>query len=69
MEHCAICKNHIMDKCIDCEEKKEGKEGKVSCPQQWGKCGHAYHEHCISQWVKSKQLCPLDNKPWEKQDK
>ncbi|CAD8093838.1 unnamed protein product [Paramecium sonneborni] len=65
VEHCAICKNHIMEKCIECE----GKDQKEICNTQQGKCGHAYHEHCIRQWLKTKNTCPLDNKQWEEEKK
>ena len=57
-----------MEKCIECEGK-DTKELKEGCVLQWGVCGHAYHDHCIRQWLKSKHTCPLDNKPWEEDKK
>lgn len=35
------------------------------CGVAWGKCNHAFHLHCISRWLKSRNVCPLDNSKWE----
>ncbi|GME96787.1 hypothetical protein B5S32_g1427 [[Candida] boidinii] len=60
-ETCAICRNHLMEPCIDCA----GKDSRNKCPRATGVCNHSFHLHCISQWIKSRNVCPLDNSEWE----
>ncbi|MES1905005.1 MAG: RING-box protein hrt1, partial [Paramarteilia canceri] len=47
-----------------------------SCVVVWGKCEvieknlslkfkHAFHSHCMNEWLKKRLTCPLDNKNWE----
>ncbi|OIR59026.1 MAG: RING-box protein 1 [Amphiamblys sp. WSBS2006] len=60
VENCAICRNHIMESCIDCQTY----EGSVECAVSWGECNHAFHTHCISKWLGTRNVCPLDNKAW-----
>ena len=60
VDKCAICRNYIMDICIECQTEEKVMECRVA----WGACNHAFHAHCISQWLKSKKICPLDAKPW-----
>ncbi|UYV79684.1 RBX1 [Cordylochernes scorpioides] len=68
VDNCAICRNHIMELCISCQSNtanqtttKEGDE----CTVAWGKCNHAFHFHCISKWLKNRNVCPLDNNEWD----
>lgn len=63
VETCAICKNHIMEPCIDCQANASGTQ--ADCNVAWGKCNHAFHFHCINRWLKSRNTCPLDSKDWE----
>lgn len=63
VDNCAICRNHVMEPCIECQAKGQG--GSAGCTVAWGRCNHAFHFHCISRWLKTRQVCPLDNTPWD----
>lgn len=60
---CAICKSNIMSSCIECQVKNMN-EVNNDCTISWGECNHVYHFHCISKWLKTRNVCPLDNLEW-----
>jgi RING-box protein 1 len=60
-DSCGICKNNITDKCIECIADLHTDN---TCSIVWGICGHMYHVHCITHWLKSRNVCPLCNDNW-----
>ncbi|CAG2173780.1 unnamed protein product [Oppiella nova] len=67
VDNCAICRNNIMELCIECQAQygSGGDPGAESCTVAQGVCNHGFHFHCISRWLKTRAVCPLDNTEWE----
>ena len=63
VETCAICRNPIMDLCIECQANSQNTQAS-ECSIAWGVCNHAFHNHCISKWLQTRNVCPLDNGVW-----
>ncbi|EDK43882.1 RING-box protein HRT1 [Lodderomyces elongisporus NRRL YB-4239] len=63
IENCAICRNHLMEPCIECQPNSMANGGE-ECIAAWGMCNHAFHLHCIKRWLKTRNACPLDNTEW-----
>jgi hypothetical protein len=58
-DECVIC----LGSCEACGDTEN------SMPQQWRRlrCGHHFHEHCIFEWFKKSQRCPMCRRHiWEK---
>ena len=57
---CPICEDGLLEKCTHCRDKQD----EVCCPAG-GKCKHVFHFHCIREWLKTNQVCPVCNIKWE----
>ncbi|KAK2962100.1 putative RING-box protein [Blattamonas nauphoetae] len=64
VDTCAICRNHLMEVCIECQAAGSSID---NCKIAWGTCNHAFHQHCVDRWLKTKKACPLCYSDWETQ--
>ncbi|OVA15250.1 Alcohol dehydrogenase superfamily [Macleaya cordata] len=66
---CAICRFPIMDLCIECKAAELAISSVTTtrreCQVVWGVCNHAFHLHCVSEWVRDQRICPVDGKDWQ----
>lgn len=58
--HCAICRNGILTPCVECQANDS-----TDCRVSWGQCKHCFHSHCLERWLRTRNVCPLDNREWE----
>lgn len=65
-EQCSICRNSLMSVCMKCQAAVMSGQ---SCSVVWGKCNHAFHSHCIQDWITTRPVCPIDEKPWSERQR
>jgi hypothetical protein len=65
---CAICREHVCEKCIKCAQSNNNSCDK-NCYSVLGTCKHSYHHCCIQSWTNNtssfSQKCPMCNQKWE----
>uniref|UniRef100_A0A0N4WUA0 RING-type domain-containing protein n=1 Tax=Haemonchus placei TaxID=6290 RepID=A0A0N4WUA0_HAEPC len=57
---CAICRVQLMEECLRCQADASS----TDCVVVWGDCNHAFHNCCMSQWVRQNNRCPLCQQDW-----
>eukprot|EP00747_Dinoflagellata_sp_TGD_P056429 gnl/TRDRNA2_/TRDRNA2_150084_c0_seq1.p1 gnl/TRDRNA2_/TRDRNA2_150084_c0~~gnl/TRDRNA2_/TRDRNA2_150084_c0_seq1.p1 ORF type:complete len:479 (+),score=68.10 gnl/TRDRNA2_/TRDRNA2_150084_c0_seq1:107-1543(+) len=57
-EECSICLGCLEDRA---DEGEDGEDGAVKVRPGWRRlrCGHAFHEKCIFDWIKRVKRCPI----------
>ena len=58
---CPICFHALQLQCNVCIDKH------CKCTAVIGECNHAYHLHCISEWLNKHNTCPFDKTTWRYQ--
>jgi hypothetical protein len=63
LNECAICKRFILESSYDSITNNHNivHESEVTI----GKCGHMYHSDCITSWLKTNNVCPIDKVNWQ----
>jgi len=61
--NCAICREKFDDQCFGCKEKYKNDSFKCLVIQSL-RCQHKYHYHCITRWLKIRNVCPLCDREW-----
>ncbi|VDK62605.1 unnamed protein product [Cylicostephanus goldi] len=49
-----------MEECLRCQADASSSD----CVVVWGDCNHAFHNCCMSQWVRQNNRCPLCQQDW-----
>jgi len=63
LTECSICKRFILDCSYDTITDNSNiiKESEIII----GKCGHMFHNECITSWLKIDNTCPIDKVAWQ----
>lgn len=63
-DECTICKSPFVESCILCAQSSSSVE--MVCKVSRGKCGHAFHKHCIDKFLSSSKamICPICATPY-----
>lgn len=56
--NCAICRNQM-------HEQSPNQNYCTEIYAVIGKCRHAFHYDCISNWTRTRNVCPLCNQKWQ----
>eukprot|EP00823_Brevimastigomonas_motovehiculus_P007589 TRINITY_DN667_c0_g1_i1.p1 TRINITY_DN667_c0_g1~~TRINITY_DN667_c0_g1_i1.p1 ORF type:complete len:138 (+),score=37.50 TRINITY_DN667_c0_g1_i1:63-476(+) len=59
---CSICRSELLLPCIKCAAEPSRNE---ECTVSHGSCGHSFHFHCVSRWLKTRTTCPIDDSEWD----
>lgn len=59
-ETCHICQIHLEKRCNTCSINNV-----ISCKVIIGQCHHAFHEHCMKEWLIKNNNCPVDSSYWK----
>ena len=60
---CKICRCSLNEPSY--EQKIKNSKILLPIEKSIGKCGHIFHTECINEWIKTKQICPIDFCPWK----
>lgn len=57
-ETCLICQQEFHSVCQRCVHP-------IQCVPCIGTCSHIFHLHCVEEWLKNNNKCPMCRCPWE----
>ncbi|KAL1929807.1 hypothetical protein VTP01DRAFT_1945 [Rhizomucor pusillus] len=58
-DKCTICQQAYEHACNQCIMPGD------DCALLTGSCGHTFHIHCIEEWIRTSENCPLCRKLWD----